>query len=999
MAKDAASTSPSRAQAKGRARGAARAQRLIVVGIGASAGGLEALGAMLKRIEIDNSAFVVVQHLSPKHDSVLGELLARTTTALKVVTITDGMKVKANHVYVIPPNADLAILHGELHLMPMPAERGPRLPIDYFFRSLAADQGDAAVGVILSGTGTDGCLGLKAIKAAGGMTFVQDPATAKYDGMPRAALESGHADVCLSPEALGHELSRLVRHPHGISVASINRNETQEQLAKLFILIRKEFGNDLTHYKHSTIERRIERRMALHKIEKIGDYIRHVQSHSNELRAVYKDILISVTSFFRDAATFAALRSVVFPRILAQKKPGDTIRIWTAGSSTGEEAYSVAITLLELLGDRAGDYKIQLFGTDVDEGSIQHARRGVYPHNIALDVGSERLQRFFRKHHDSYQVNRSVRDLLVFATQNLTKDAPFSRLDLATCRNVLIYLQPVLQKKVLRILHYALNPDGFLLLGTSETVGDLPDLFGLIDRKNKIYVKKNVTAPPTFELSLATSIEDRPANAPPPTRGARPVPTMHQLVDRRLLDRYVPPGVLINEALEILQYHGRTGPYLEPSAGAATLHVLRNTRPELQAELRALLHRARAEKVAVTGAPIPLRIKETGLTRNITIDVLPVEDSATRSQCQLVVFRESAPVATATAADGTKEAEDTNLRDVERELATTKDYLQSTIEELETSNEELKSSNEELQSSNEELQSTNEELETSKEELQSSNEELTTVNDELHNRMLELGQSNDDLANVLSSVELAVIIVGMDRRIRRFNSKAEKILNLVAGDLGRSVGHLASYVKHADLRQVVDKVITGVAAAQQTVTINESWFLMRAIPYMTSDHAIRGAVVLLQRIDEELPTLDQALGAAQGAGAMLVSIKHPLLILDEALHVVWANATFHEKFHVDAREIAGRPLPQPLAHPKLLEKLQQTATTNVPFKNFSVSYDAAGVRQRTIKVEGSVIPSQGGQSHQKMILMILDEQSPTKASAARPKVRRPSTAKARRKRT
>jgi two-component system CheB/CheR fusion protein len=316
MAKDATSTSTSRARTKGKGRDTARTQRLIVVGIGASAGGLEALGAMLKRIEIDDSAFVVVQHLSPKHDSMLGELLARTT-ALKVVTIADGMKVKANHVYVIPPNADLAILHGELHLMPTPTERGPRLPIDYFFRSLAADQGDAAVGVILSGTGTDGCLGLKAIKAAGGLTFVQDPATAKYDGMPRTALESGHADVCLSPEALGHELSRLVRHPHGISVASAGRDESQEQLAKLFILIRKEFGNDLTHYKHSTIERRIERRMALHKIEKIGDYVRHVQSHANELRAVYKDILISVTSFFRDAATFAALRSVVFPRILA----------------------------------------------------------------------------------------------------------------------------------------------------------------------------------------------------------------------------------------------------------------------------------------------------------------------------------------------------------------------------------------------------------------------------------------------------------------------------------------------------------------------------------------------------------------------------------------------------------------------------------------------------------------------------------------------------------
>ena len=985
MAKDSTSTDGSPASPRGGTDGAPRSQRLIVVGIGASAGGLEALAAMLGRLEVDNSAFVVVQHLSPKYDSLLGELLSRTTP-LEVVTITDGMKVAANHVYVIPPNSDLAILHGVLHLMAPPNARGPRLPIDYFFRSLAADQGDAAVGVILSGTGTDGCLGLKAIKAEGGMTFVQDPTTAKYDGMPRSALESGYADVCLSPEALGHELSRLVRHPHLTSSASGGHDETQEYLAKIFILIRKEFGNDLTHYKHSTIERRVERRMALHKLERIRDYVHYIQSHAGELAALYKDILISVTSFFRDAATFDALRSTVFPRILERKKPGDTIRVWTAGSSTGEEAYSVAIALLEFLGDRAGEYRVQLFGTDVDGSSIQQARRGVYPENIVLDVSPERLQRFFRKHDDAYQVSRTVRDLLVFATQNLTKDAPFSHVDLVTCRNLLIYLQPVLQKKVLRILHYALNPEGFLLLGTSETVGDLPDLFGLVDRKNKVYVKKNVTAPATFELSLGAASDERPARASAPPRGARPVPTMHQLVDRRLLERYAPPGVLINEAFEILQYHGRTGPYLEPTVGAASLYVLKNTRPELQAELRALLQRARAEDAAVSGTPIPLRNKETGVIRNVTVDVLPVRDSATRSQCQLVVFRETTPATTpAEPGEGeTGEANDAaHLRDVERELVATKEYLQSTIEELETSNEELKSSNEELQSSNEELQSTNEELETSKEELQSSNEELTTVNDELQNRMLELGQSNDDLANVLSSVELAVVIVDTDRRIRRFNDKAEATLNLVSGDIGRTIGHLASHVKNVDLDGIVDEVITRTSPAQQIVAIDAAWFLMRVIPYMKSDHTIRGAIVLLERVDAERPTLDQALGAAQGAGALLVSIKHPLLILDESLHVVWANAAFYEKLNVGAREVAGRALPEPLAHPKLLARLRQTAATDVPFKNFSVSYDFGGRGHRVIKVEGSVIPSRGGQGHPKMILMVLEEQDappPKKAS-------------------
>src|SRR5450432_365394 len=811
---------------------------------------------------------------------MLAELLARVTK-LEVITITDGVTVEPNHIYVIPPGADLAILHGVLHLMAPPLARGPRLPIDYFLRSLAADQGDSAVGVILSGTGTDGCLGLKALKAGGGMTFVQDPTTAKYDGMPRSALESGYADVCLSPEALGHELSRLVKHPRLLRDGDAARDQAQEHLGKIFILIRKEFGNDLTHYKHSTIERRIERRMALHKLEKLSNYVRYLQSNAGELAILYKDILISVTSFFRDAPTFDTLKTTVFPRLLERKKPGDPIRIWTAASSTGEEAYSVAIALLEFLGERALDYKIQLFGTDVDAGSIERARRGVYPPNIALDVSPERLHRFFRAHEHEFQVTRAVRDLLVFATQNLTKDAPFSHVDLVTCRNVLIYLQPVLQKKVLGILHYALNPDGFLLLGTSETVGDLPELFALVDRKSKLYVKKNITSAATFDFS---SDKRAPQHPPALPREARPVPTIQQMVDRRLLDRYAPPGVLINEALEILQYRGRTGPYLEPTPGTASLHILKNARPELQVELRALLHRARTENTALTGAPIPLRNKAPGELRSVTIDVMPVQDSASRAQCQLVVFKEVAPQ-TPTADADADEAEvgpttEAHVRDIERELLATKEYLQNTVEELETSNEELQSSNEELQSSNEELQSTNEELETSKEELQSSNEELTTVNDELQTRMVELGQSNDDLANVLSGVEIAVLIVGVDHRIRRFSGKAEKILNLVASDIGRSISYLAPYVKNADLEALVDKVITRATAVQQTVTINGAWFAMRVVPYMTADHSIRGAILLFNRIDEEPPTPDQALAAAESAGAMLVAIKHPLLILD-----------------------------------------------------------------------------------------------------------------------
>ncbi|HET6282938.1 MAG TPA: chemotaxis protein CheB, partial [Polyangia bacterium] len=693
-----------------------------IVGIGASAGGLEALGALLKNVKMDHTAFVVIQHLAPNHDSMLAELLARVTP-MKVVTIVDGMQIESNHVYVIPPNADVAILHGALHLLPPPPGRGPRLAIDYFFRSLAADRGQSAIGVILSGAGTDGTFGLKAIKAEGGITFAQDPATARSDGMPRSAIESGYADFCLAPDELGHELSRFSKHPYLARRAVADSTHLHEHLSRIFILIRKEFGNDLTYYKHSTIERRIERRMALHKIERLSDYVKYLQSNVREVGILYQDILIGVTSFFRDMAPFDLLKETIFPRIMEHKKPGDGIRVWSAGCSTGEEAYSIAMCLLEFLGDRAVDYKIQFFGTDVDASSIQYARRGSYPQNIALDVAPERLHRFFRKHENEYQVSRAVRDMVVFATQNLAKDAPFSHVDLVSCRNLLIYLQPVLQKRVLRILHYALNSGGFLMLGTSETVGDSPDLFMLTDRKNKIYIKKNITSVAGIDFTIGGIPEEVTLPPRPAPREIRPVATVHQLADRKLLDRYAPPGVLVNESFEILQFRGRSGRFLEPAPGAASLHILKQTRPELQSELRTALNRARVENVPITCDAVPLRDRDSGVLRSVVIDVIPVPDPGNGSGCMLVVFREVNPAEKPNAAedDAPTTVDHPQVRNIERELEATKDYLQRTIEELETANEELKSSNEELQSSNEELQSTNEELETSKEELQSSN--------------------------------------------------------------------------------------------------------------------------------------------------------------------------------------------------------------------------------------------------------------------------------------
>jgi two-component system CheB/CheR fusion protein len=826
--------------------------RFFIVGVGASAGGLEALTALLRNLRLDSMALVVVQHLSPDHESALPALLSRAGH-VKVCAVVDGTRVEPNHIYVIPPNTDLAILQGVLYLMaPVTPISGHnvRLPIDYFFRSLALDQGPSSIGIILSGTGTDGTLGVKAIKEAGGITLAQDPASAQFGGMPQSAIDSGWIDFSATPEVIADELLSISKHPYLARVAAPSRH-IRDNLGKLILLIRTAFGNDLTYYKPTTIERRTERRMALHQIEKFEDYIKFVQSSPEELRRLYNDILIGVTSFFRDGAPFESLKTEVFPSILQRKEVGGHIRIWVPACSTGEEAYSIAICLLEYLGDKAMDYRIQIFATDVDETSIQIARRGVYPPNIALDVSTERLTRFFVTKQTELQVCRRVRDLVVFSVQNVTRDAPFSRLDLASCRNLLIYLLPAMQRKVLRILHYSLNLDGFLLLGTSETVGDLSEWFSLVDRKNKIYTKKHVAATSGLEFGLGAKAHE-PVTTLPKRLAHRPMVNLASLADRKILDLYGPPGVVINDDLEVLHIRGRTGPYLDPTPGAPSFNILRLARPEFHINLCRAIQQAQATNAPVT---TPCTLKEAGATRDFKLEVIPLTDPETKSRCLLVLFHQpseprESPVAAQDPAGASDSPEDQRVQELERELMITKEYLQSTVEELESSTEELKTSNEELQSSNEELQSTNEELEASKEELQSSFEELTTVNDELQNRMAELQQANDDLHNMLSGSKNAAVIIGMDLRIRRYTQWAETLLNLVPGDIGRSVNLLNAFVLGVRVEDVATEVIQGLTPVEKEVLCTDQrWYTLYAMPYKTLDHSIKGAVITLVDID------------------------------------------------------------------------------------------------------------------------------------------------------
>ncbi len=825
-----------------------RASDFFIVGIGASAGGLEALGEFLSGVSLDNMAFVVVQHLSPKHASVLSTLLARTTP-LSVVTITDGMRIERNRVYVIPPNADLAILRGVLHLMPVAGKGVLRLPIDFFFRSLAEDQGARSIGIVLSGTGSDGTFGLKAIKEAGGLTFAQEPSSAQYDGMPQSAIDSGYADLTLPPKRIAEEVMRIGQHPY---LVPNNRGRSllpSDAVAKILVLIRNAFGHDLTYYKPTTIERRIQRRLAMHKLERVEDYIRYLQANAEELSTLYNDMLIGVTNFFRDPEVYEALVNKVFPTLFENRNARSPIRVWVPGCSTGEEPYSIAMCLLEYIDQNDLDCSIQVFGTDVDETSITSARRGIYPPNIALDVSPERLQKFFLKKDHALQISRRVREVVVFSTQNITKDAPFSRLDLVSCRNLLIYLQPPMQKKVMRIVHYALKPEGFLLLGTSETVGDSPELFSLVDRKSKIYRPKHFVSTAPFDMTI-----ERPLETGALTHGnLRPLVNLASIADRAILEMYAPPGVVINADFEILHFRGRTGPYLEPSPGTATLNVLRLARPEMSADLRRAIHEAMKTNAR---AMVESKVVAGDQARKVGIEVLPILEPDTKNKCLLVLFHQAGTEAPMAIADDRESGpfphENDRVQDLERELLVTKEYLQTTVEELESSNEELKSSNEELQSSNEELQSTNEELEASKEELQSSNEELTTINDELQNRMSELQTTNDDLHNVMLGLDHAVVIVGMDLRIRRFTHTAARLLNLIPTDIGRSLQQVAAFLGNESLDREALEVIQTLTPFQKHVRArDEQEYSLRILPYKTLEHTITGVVMFLSSLEPQ----------------------------------------------------------------------------------------------------------------------------------------------------
>ena len=873
-----------------------------VVGVGASAGGLDAFTKLLKSLPIDTGmAFVLVQHLDPKHVSLLPELLARAT-AMPVTEIGDGMRVTPNHVYVMPPNYSLALLHGVLHLMPRPDEYGKHLPIDDFLRSLAEDRQSNAIGVILSGTASDGTLGMKAIKAESGITFAQSEDSAEYDGMPHSAIAAGHVDFVLTPEEIGKELVRIARHPYLRPEETGPRGELVSEggdnLNKIFVLLRSRTGNDFTYYKHSTIRRRIKRRMVLHQLEKMEDYVKYLQKQPGELDALFQDILINVTSFFRDPETFEALQQEVFPILMEKRSVERPLRIWVPGCSTGEEVYSVAIALLEFLGDRASNLHIQIFASDIDDKAIDKARQGIYPESVRDNIAPGRLQRFFIKTSSGYQISKAIRDVCVFAVQNVIKDPPFSRLDLICCRNLMIYLGAVLQKKVLHTFHYALLPGRFLMLGTSETIGTFADLFATVDKKSKIYTKKSVAALAGYDFTTLPHAATLPAaDQTSPARAPSALDLQHE-AERLILTAYGPPGVIINQEMQILHFRGQTGPYIEPSPGSASLNLFKMARQDLALELRAVVHLAIKERNKARKECV--RIRDDGSYRIVNLQVLPLSAEESVEPHYLVLF-ESGNEAPAAAHPDAEAPDTTDLRvqTLERELLTNREYMQSIIEEQEATNEELQSANEEIQSANEELQSTNEELETAKEELQSTNEELATINEEHENRNQELMNSNNDLANLLASVELAIVILSDDLHIRRFTPTAKSLLNLIDADIGRPIGNIRPNVSISDLEQRVREVIDTMSTQSIEVQDRDGrCYTLSIRPYKTLDNRIEGVVISFINIDstKEAEKLRQILQQERRLAAVVRDSNDAVTVQDFGGRILAWNRRAQEMY-------------------------------------------------------------------------------------------------------
>ena len=960
-----------------------------IVGIGASAGGLKALEKFFDHMPPqENISFVVVQHLDPKHESLMPGLLEKHTE-MKISTANSGQKIEPNHLYLRPPGRDVVVKNRTLYLQEPSEGRGIQLTIDIFFRSLAEDLGELAICIILSGAGSDGTLGLKSIKGEGGMAMVQEEKQAEYNGMPLSAINTGLVDYILPVEKMPGQLITYIRHLSEVPERiGSDEEKTEQSVNRILTSVRLATGHDFKNYKRGTIYRRVARRMAVQQIGEISHYAQYLRQNPAEIHELFKDLLINVTNFFRDPAAFEVLEREALPELLEQKgkkeeERGTPLRIWVPGCGTGEEAYSLAMLLIEAT-ERQGDhFRVQVFATNISDETIEFGRAGVYPDNIAADVSPERLKRFFTKESNNYLIDRQIREMVVFAVHDLTRDPPFSRLDLVGCRNVLIYMNTPLQKKIIPLFHYALREGGILFLGSSEGVGEYTQLFELIDQKHRIYRNKKTE---DQHALLEQLIGRAGPELGEPARGARGQPAgdarqselnIRRLVEQSIIRKYAPPSVLVDGKFQILYFHGDTSKYLKPPRGEPSFDLLRMATEGLHYTLdKALLEVKRGKK--------PLTLENLKIRHNLaflTVDIVltPLFETRGGSDLILISFEDKTPPhEIRSEEDRAAKAEDfdSRLTTMQNELDATRQKLQATIEELETSNEELRSANEELQANNEELQSTNEELESAREELQSTNEELETVNEELQRKNLDLVRAEDDMRNLFHATGIATIYLNDELQIVRFTQAATTIFNLREQDVGRPVSDITGQFNAGILSEAAKNVMKSLEKKEWDVPgQDDRCFSVRMLPYRTTDNVIAGVVITIMEVTEARKVEQGAEKAKASFESVMDSIPDLLVILDREHKVLSASWSFYDFFRLKKKDMKNAELYQvgkgEWNIPELRSLLDRVVESGKTVKGYKLEAEFPGLGHKVLLLDAN--PIEAKDERPEMILVIMRE--------------------------
>lgn len=953
------------AKAKVAAKGA-----IPVVGLGASAGGLLAYSDFLDATPSDTgTAFVLVHHVDPDHKSLMADILA-THTDMPVVLAEDKSEVQADHVYVIPPNYYLEIKEGVLHLSKPMDRRGTRLPIDMFLRSLAKDLGQNAIAVILSGTGSDGSAAIREIKEKNGIVLVQDPIEAQHDGMPRSAIATGAADHIVEVAKMPDIIADYVRHPFvkNGKVKKVLGENAKDSLEQIIEVLKAHSPIDFNLYKNGTLLRRIERRMALRHMENSGDYLALLKDSDEEAQNLCTDLLISVTSFFRDAEAFEFLEKNVIDGLVKSHDAGHPVRIWVPGCATGEEAYSLAMVIIEKISTLRKNVKLQVFASDVDERALAIARNGVYPESIAEDVSESRLKRFFLAEDHSYRVTPELRDAVVFANQNILSDAPFSKIDMISCRNLMIYLTPDAQERVIQLFHFSLNDSGVLFLGMSETTGNYEALFEPVSKKYRLYKRVPHTRSRAFDFPIVQRPFANPATIP--TRGHFPATSnkLAELSQSLLVEHYAPAAVLINTQSEALYLEGPTDNYLRVPSGETSRDLLAMARQGLRARLSTAIRKARAEDAdAVERATITRGNERVG----VTIHVHPVAYG--EAKLFLVTFADQ-PAKEAVLASEEPNAEVN--RQLEQELETTRADLRTTIRDYERSTEELKAVNEEAMSMNEEFQSTNEELETSKEELQSLNEELTTLNTQLQQKIDDERRMSDDLNNLLSSSGIATLFLDTDFKIMRFTPAVRDLFNLITKDIGRPFSDITGKVKDPDILKDAEKVLDTLVTSECEVESNDGrWFVRRILPYRTQSGKIDGVAVTFSEVSDLKELQRETAAAREFAESIISTVREPMLVLDGNFKILSASLSFNRMFATEGADIIGKDLfaiqNKQWLVPRLRELLETVLPEKVTVEAFDISLDAGELGHREMLLNARRI--EGRPKDEESILLAVED--------------------------